>query len=125
MPTPPVPRFIPTLTEVIAAPPAVPGAPPAVQTTPAAPVAPAEQAAPARSPEDVAELEERLVQRILQRVELDLSDRLTDALAAAVIEQTRSLLPRVRDEVVEAVRATVSEAVAQELRQLPADSRFG
>ena len=113
MPTPPVPRFIPTLTEVVAAPPTVPGAPPAVQ------------AAPARSPEDVAELEERLVQRILQRVELGLSDRLTDALAAAVIEQTRSLLPRVRDEVVEAVRATVSEAVAQELRQLPADSRLG
>jgi hypothetical protein len=114
VPTPPVPRFIPTLTEVVAVPPAVPGAPPAAHAALAGP------AAPARSSEALVELEERL-----QRVELSLSDRLTDALAAAVIEQTRSLLPRVRDEVVDAVRATVSEAVAQELRELPADARPG
>jgi hypothetical protein len=119
VPTPPVPRFIPTLTEVIAGPPAVPGAPLAAQ------VVPAGHAGPVYPPEAAAGLEEQLVQRILQRVELSLSDRLTDALAAAVIEQTRSLLPRVRDEVVDAVRATVSEAVAQELGRLPPDSRLG
>jgi hypothetical protein len=85
------PRYVPTLTEV---------------------VKPAAQARPAG---DAALLEEELVNRVLQRVELTLERRLREAIAATVLEQTRSIAPLLRDEIEAVVRETVANAFADEL----------
>lgn len=135
MATPPKvpPRFVPTLTEVVpdvvpvplqeplpaqpiavAAP--VPQAPPvsevvlqpAVHTDPP----PFANFTPLQGPEG---LEEFLVQRVLQRVDVALDPRLRDAISTVVQEQTRSVLPRLREEIESIVRQLVYEAVADEL----------
>ena len=90
------PRFVPTLTEVVAAAP-----PPTVGPT----------AFQARW----RDLEEPLVQRILQRVDLALERRMREALARVVLEQTQALMPKLRDEIESVVRQAVNDAVAQEL----------
>jgi ribosome-binding ATPase YchF (GTP1/OBG family) len=86
------PRYVPTLTEVIK---------------------PAAQARPA---EDAALLEEELVNRVLQRVDLTLERRLREAIAATVLEQTRSIAPLLRDEIEAVVRETVANAFTDELK---------
>jgi len=137
------PRFVPTLTEVVqgaAVPPASPvpahgaGVPaslarppaPAAPVSPApapvaafaappkAPVAPVAPAAPValQLPEG---FEEHLVHRVMQRVDVELDLRLREAIATVVQEQTRSMVPRLREEVESVVRHAVYEAVAQEL----------
>ncbi|UJB63754.1 hypothetical protein YS110_02735 [Acidovorax sp. YS12] len=137
------PRFVPTLTEVVqgaAVPPASPvpahgaGVPasPARPPASAAPVslapapvaafavppkAPATPVAPAapvalQLPEG---FEEHLVHRVMQRVDVELDLRLREAIATVVQEQTRSMVPRLREEVESVVRHAVYEAVAQEL----------
>ena len=83
------PRYVPTLTEVVqAVPPPVLG--------------------PALS-------EEQIVHRIMQRVDVSLDRRLREAIAATVIEQTRTLGPLLREEIETVVRQAVSQAVAEEL----------
>jgi hypothetical protein len=84
------PRFVPTLTEV-------------VKSSPA----------PANAGAGISE--EQLVQRVMQRVDLALERRLREAIAAAVLEQTRSIAPLLRGEIEAAVRQTVAQAVADEL----------
>lgn len=59
--------------------------------------------------------EEYLVQCVMQRVDVCLDQRLRDAIATVLNEQTRSLLPRLREEVESVVCHVVSEAVADEL----------
>ena len=61
------------------------------------------------------DFEELLVHRVMQRVDVSLDLRLRDAIAAVVLEQTRSILPRLREEVESVVRHAVYEAVADEL----------
>ena len=61
--------------------------------------------------------EEYLVHRLMQRVDLVLEQRLKEAIAIVVQEQTRSLLPRLREEVESVVRQSVYEAVESELAQ--------
>lgn len=85
------PRYVPTLTEVIK-----PGA-------------------KARPAGDAALLQEELVNRVLQRVDLTLERRLREAIAATVLEQTRSIAPLLRDEIEAVVRETVARAFADEL----------
>lgn len=85
------PRYVPTLTEV---------------------VKPAAQARPA----EAALLQEELVNRVLQRVDLTLERRLREAIAATVLEQTRSIAPLLRDEIEAVVRETVANAFADELK---------
>jgi len=85
------PRYVPTLTEV---------------------VKPAAQARPAG---DAATLQEDLVERVLQRVDLTLERRLREAIAATVLEQTRSIAPLLRDEIEAVVRETVAHAFADEI----------
>jgi len=87
------PRFVPTLTEVVQVP-----APPA----------------PARALDTLA-FEEQLVHRVMQRVDALLEQRVQQAVAHVIEEQTRSLLPRLREELDSVVRSSVSEALAQEL----------
>lgn len=113
------PRFVPTLTEVVPdtrqaplpdpVPPSSPALPPAAVAP--SPVAPAELSA--QIPDG---FEELLVHRVMQRVDVGLDRRLRDAIATVVQEQTRSVLPRLREEVESVVRQVVYDAVADELR---------
>ena len=60
-------------------------------------------------------LEEAMVHRVMQRIDIGLDQRLRDAIATVVLEQTRSLLPRLREEVESVLRQVVCEAVADEV----------
>lgn len=79
------PRYVPTLTEVV------------------------KGAAPSPLPASLSQ--EQLVHRIMQRVDVTLERRLREAVAAVVLEHTRTLGPALRDE----IQATVADAVAQAL----------
>lgn len=88
------PKFVPTLTEVVQGRPAV---------------------AQGGLPQDPALMEDQIVHRVMQRLDIVLERRLREAVATLVLEQTQSLAPLLRDEIELAVRESVSEAVAQEL----------
>ncbi|HMA07921.1 MAG TPA: hypothetical protein VKP68_08665 [Ramlibacter sp.] len=85
------PRYVPTLTEVVAS-----GAEPAREIP-------------------IGLSQEQLIQRVMRRVDLMLERRLREAVAAAVIEQTRAIGPLLRDEIEAVVRETVAQAFEQEL----------
>ncbi|MES2976415.1 MAG: hypothetical protein V4757_22545 [Pseudomonadota bacterium] len=89
------PRFVPTLTEVVQS----------------------RQAAQPAQAEAVGNLEEQIIHRVMQRVDLSLERRLRESVATLVLEQTRSLGPLLREEIESVVRRSVSEAVAEELAQ--------
>ena len=99
MPTAPrtPPRFVPTLTEV-------------VQT--------GQGAAPVYA-DASASMQEQIIHRVMQRVDLSLERRLRESVATLVLEQTRSLGPLLREEIESVVRQSVSEAVSEELAQRP------
>ena len=61
------------------------------------------------------DFEELLVHRVMQRVDISLDIRLRGAIATVVEEQTRSIVPRLREEIEAVVRHAVYEAVADEL----------
>jgi hypothetical protein len=134
------PRFVPTLTAVVEipeAPPELPTAPNMIEdlsfatfAPPPLPVvprqpAPASSAAPAMqiSEEDALRLEEELLHRVLQRVDLSLDERLTDTVSSAVQRQLDAMLPRLRSEIEGVLRAVVVEALAQELSETPGSTR--
>lgn len=78
---------------------------------------------PARSlPEGT---EEYMVHRVMQRVDVVLDQRLREAIATVVQEQTRSVLPRLREEIESVVRHAVYEAVADELASADPDAPQG
>ena len=85
------PRYVPTLTEVVG---------PSGEPKPAA---------------GAGISQEQIIQRVMQRIELTLERRLREAIAATVLEQTRSIAPMLREEIESVVRETVSEAFEQEL----------
>jgi hypothetical protein len=58
---------------------------------------------------------EHMVHRVMQRVDVVLDQRLRQAIALVIQEQTRSVLPRLREEIESVVRHAVYEAVADEL----------
>jgi phytoene dehydrogenase-like protein len=62
-------------------------------------------------------LEEHLLHRVLQRVDLSLEDRLSDAVSAAVQVQLDAMVPRLRSEIEAVLRTLVTESLAQELRE--------
>lgn len=84
------PRYVPTLTEVV-------------------------KSSPAAADAVLDPSEEQLVQRVMQRVDMALERRLREAIAAAVLEQTRSIAPLLRGEIEDAVREVVAQAFADEL----------
>ena len=108
----PVPRFVPTLTDVLGKP-----RPPAPQDR--SPDASGFLAAepPLAHPDGARadRLEAELVHRVLQRVDMLLADRLSAAVATVVVQQTRAMLPALREEIAEAVRVSVSDALSKEL----------
>jgi len=85
------PRYVPTLTEVVRS---------------------SAEASPAG---DTEVSRDQLVQRVMQRVDLTLERRLREAIAATVLEQTRSITPLLREEIEAVVRQTVEQAFADEL----------
>ncbi|MDR7376884.1 hypothetical protein J2X19_001542 [Rhodoferax ferrireducens] len=97
------PRYVPTLTEVVQS-----NVVPVTSAT--APLALAQEA-----------LEDQIIHRVMQRVDLSLERRLREAVAAMVLQQTQSMVPRLREEIEFVVRQSVSDAVADELatRQTP------
>ena len=93
------PRFVPTLTEVVA-----PQAPLRAQIDPAKPFAPYLGT----------HTSEAIVQRILQRLELVLEARLQSSLGQLVMAHTQSLVPLLQSEIERLVRESVSQAFEQE-----------
>jgi len=63
------------------------------------------------------QLEDQIVHRVMQRVDLVLERRLREAVAQVILSQTQSLGPRLREEIELVVRESVSQAVAHELPQ--------
>ncbi len=145
-----LPRFVPTLTEVVLGPdvlpvsvplaqpgqspvvvaPAIAQPAPSIQERAAVPAAPVRlmdkgvaaifgtkpipTSANPRSPLPPG-MEEYMVHCVMQRVEVVLDQRLREAIALVIQEQTRSLLPRLREEIESVVRHAVCEAVTDEL----------
>lgn len=102
-PTPP--RFVPTLTEVVY-PVSVTGFPDAIAPNTAStsnPDAPLQQ------------LEDQVLHRVMQRVDLVLERRLREAVSQLILTHTQALGPRLREEIELVVRESVSQAIAQEL----------
>ncbi|HEX7868087.1 MAG TPA: hypothetical protein VF555_24220 [Variovorax sp.] len=113
------PRFVPTLTTVLEVP-AEPASPepqaaPVAQPDPASSMAlpPAAQLSQA----EIVSLEEQLLHRVLQRVDLSLEERLSDTVSAAVQHQLDAMVPRLRNEIEAVLRALVIEAMAAELSE--------
>lgn len=119
------PRFVPTLTTVLE--PAQQGAtaPAPPEPEPAAPTAIEPSRAVALSPEaklseaEAFRLEEQLLHRVLQRVDLSLEERVSDAVSAAVQQHLDTMIPSLRNEIEAVLRALVSEALARELSDNP------
>lgn len=126
------PRFVPTLTTVLelpaepapvaeAAPAQVPVQPEALAAAP--PIEPAQ--AVALSPQaqlsevQALRLEEQLLHRVLQRIDLSLEEQISDAVSAAVQHHLDTMIPRLRDEIEVVLRTLVSEALADELSENP------
>lgn len=133
------PRFVPTLTVVVEEPPAL-DTPAPDEAPPAASIdSPAElDAQVALSPlaeadadADAFRLEEELLHRVLQRIDLSLEERMTDTVSAAVQQQLDIMLPQLRAEIEQVLRALVVEALAQELSEdtrsapMPGSLTFG
>lgn len=138
------PRFVPTLTTVVdlSAPPtelaSQPSAPveavpvteaesvpvsfeaePFVQAAPDAPAPAARPAFAALTDADAFRIEEDLLHRVLQRIDLSLEERLTEAVSVAVQQQLDAMLPRLRGEIETVLRSLVVEALAHELSENP------
>jgi hypothetical protein len=124
------PRFVPTLTEVVQNAPVYSSdeawqQPSSKDEWPAEPAFQAESAVgqepdvppPAEAPNTQANeaLEDQIIHRVMQRVDLSLERRLQDAVSAMVLAQTQLLVPRLREEIEFVVRQSVSDAVADEL----------
>lgn len=103
------PRYVPVLTEVVGAAARVEPVPPPRAAPPAPPPAPL----------DAQALQDQLLHRVMQRVDLALEQQLHDAVASVVLQHTHALVPRLREEIEFVVRQAVAEAVAAELAQRP------
>lgn len=104
------PRFVPTLTEVVR--PVAAPMPPSGQA--GATAAPAASPAPLAAPAASSDLQEQMVQRVLQRVDLVLERRLREVVGQLILEHTQSLAPRLREEIEDVVRQSVSQVFEQE-----------
>ncbi len=92
------PRFVPTLTDVVRVGEVLSQIPAAIQT-----------------PLSSVGLEDQIVHRVMQRVDLVLERRLREAVSQVILSNTKALEQRLREEIELVVRESVSQAVAQEL----------
>jgi hypothetical protein len=91
------PRFVPTLTDVVQA---------------------GDYNMPVHVPlQNESLLEDQIVHRVMQRVDLVLERRLREAVSQVILTHTQALGPRLREEIELVVRESVIQAVAQELPQ--------
>ncbi|WP_395057286.1 hypothetical protein [Polaromonas sp.] len=97
--TPPSPRFVPTLTEIVQP---VRAQDLAVDT-------------PGPGEPDMKNLQEQMVHRVMQRVDLTLDRLLRETVGRLVLEHTQALAPSLRDEIEIVVRQSVNQAFEQEL----------
>lgn len=99
------PRYVPTLTEVVD--------PASMLVSSRA----AEQGmlAPAAAEAPLHQLEDQVLHRVMQRVDLVLERRLREAVSQLVQTHTQSLGHRLREEIELVVRESVSQAISQEL----------
>lgn len=124
----PPPGSIPTLTEVVPWPNAVPLAPVTAPVVVAAPMPAPEPVAAAPAPVatppatappveaiDAARLEQRVLADIQKQVDLMLEVRLREALAPALVRATDALVRDARKELTSTLRDIVAKAVAREL----------
>ena len=91
-------RLLPTLTEVVTVPVLSP---------------PVSRAGQQPSTSDI----EAIVERVIQRLDVSLEDRVRHVIDALVQEHMREIEPRLRQKVGVAVRAAVSKAVSAELKE--------
>ena len=99
------PRFVPTLTDVVH------------------PVEHTHQPLyAAGSEQNAVQLEDQIVHRVMQRVDLVLERRLREAVAQVILLHTQTLGQRLREEIELVVRESVSQAVAFELPQRNEDA---
>lgn len=102
-------RFVPTLTEVVQ-----PGSLPPVSTESSEP-APADISEASAEPLPLScAQEELMVQRVLQRIDLVLEQRLHEVVDQIILEHTQALAPRLRQEIELLVRESVVQAFEQE-----------
>ncbi|MES2529661.1 MAG: hypothetical protein V4636_01395 [Pseudomonadota bacterium] len=73
---------------------------------------------------DMLDLEAHLLDRVLQRIDLSLEERLSDAVSAAVQVQLDAMLPVLRAEIEVVLRAVVAESLAAELSEYQGSARF-
>ena len=98
------PRFVPTLTDVVA------------PTSVSGLFSPAQSRQPIGQDGGLdSKFEDQLVHRVMQRVDLVLERRLREAVGQLILTHTQALGPRLREEIELVVRESVSQAVAQEL----------
>jgi len=97
--SPPPQRFVPTLTEIVQ---------PTRLEDPAADT-------PATRAPDMKNLQEQMVHRVMQRVDLTLDRLLRETVGRLVLEHTQALAPSLRDEIEIVVRQSVNQAFEQEL----------
>ena len=91
------PRFVPTLTDVVQA---------------------SDYNLPVRAAlQSEDQLEDQIVHRVMQRVDLVLERRLREAVSQVILTHTQALGPRLREEIELVVRESVIQAIAQELPQ--------
>lgn len=96
--------------------PVLPSAPDAaVAVTEPAPQASASHSMVAIRPGDVFEIEEELLHRVLQRVDLRLEETLTDVVSQAVQQQLDAMIPVLRHRLEDQLRQLISNALAEEL----------
>lgn len=103
------PRFVPTLTEVVQPP----------DLLPDRPLIGRESLTPVIATVDSLQLENQLVHRVLQRLDLILERRLREAVGQLILEHTEALAPQLRVEIELVVRQSVSQALAQEVASIP------
>lgn len=92
--------------------------PPAVTEPAAVTASTPQQPSPsmvALRPEDIFEIEEELLHRVLQRVDLRLEEALTDVVSQAVQQQLDAMIPVLRHRLEDQLRQLISQALAQEL----------
>ena len=104
------PRFVPTLTEVVQ---------PPELLLPDRPLIVRESQTPVIATVDTLQMENQLVHRVLQRLDLILERRLREAVGQLILEHTETLAPQLRVEIESVVRQSVSQALAQEVASIP------
>jgi hypothetical protein len=112
------PRFVPTLTQVIEAGPSLPEADDVERSTHSASVMaldPGERLVEA----ETARLEDRLLHRVMARIDPLLDARLNDAVANAVEAQLDVMVPRLRRDMQAVLRTLISDALASEIAENP------